>query len=387
MLSTTTQGARFSIRGKTVLGICVVIFLQILTGTRTKAGQSQVPDSQVQNLDAVDSEIQGVRLFRAIPKDFNAEGATASELARHGLPPKPDKQRLSTAYRAWQQLVESASYRVIPKLERSDIYFGTVKGWKKSSGGPKKLAAGFPGAATSDNWSGFLIDDTTNIFAHGVWLTGSYTVPAVADCLKLIPNIRTWSANWIGVDGDFGSNDVFQIGTSSDNLCNETFGGGPHAAYYAWFEWFPNPSYIIKEFGVIPGDYVVLTAVVTQNPTQYTLTYDNRTRRRSVVISPPPPGVPFLGNCIEWILERPSIGNQLTTLAPYLKSGWRDMFAMLPNSNVYMPSSAPTGDSYLIQMVNPADGSILSAPSLFADTNPTPLNPTYDAAWFEYVAP
>ncbi len=349
--------------------LAITASLFSFTAILVRAQSDKATDSP--GIEAVATGIKGISAFRPLPRGFNAEGESDESLRVHGLPPRPDKQRSPRQFEIWKKLVESSSYRIIPRLKTFNIYHGPVKGWAVN-----RAPSGNPTPAQSSNWSGFVINDASNIFKQGVWLSASYTVPGASDCLPIIPNERTWSSNWIGIDGS-GSNDVLQIGTSSDAACNETF-YGPHALYYAWIEWYPAAAAIISNFGIIPGDSMDLEIILGQSPGQFTVYLDNRTRRLSVTFQMnPPSNTQLVGNSLEWIVERPTVNGVLTHLAPYTRSGWRSMDALLSNGNTYLPSSAPTGTSYAVTMFD-ENGKSLSVPTLY------PSASYMDSAWFIY---
>jgi Peptidase A4 family len=99
------------------------------------------------------------------------------------------------------------------------------------------------GPATATNWSGYAVTGPAGSVSD---VTGSWVVPSV-----------TWAAGetsyasfWIGIDGDsLSSPTLEQIGTISS--CRN---GIP--TYYAWFEFFPRLSRIIRRVPVVPGDAI-----------------------------------------------------------------------------------------------------------------------------------
>ena len=319
--------------------------------------------------------------FNSLPKDFNAEAASDSDLAEYGLPPRPDKSKSPEEYQQWMAIVDVAHNRIVPELVVSDIYHDHIKGVVALGKKTKTNLA----LMQSTNWSGFVINDTNNIFQQHTNVTGSYNVPMVADCVTKVPNIRTWSSNWVGIDGYStstyaGSTDVFQIGTSSDAACNEVFGGA-HGLYYAWIEWFPGPAAIIKNLPIYPGDSIVLT-VSAGEPGKYVFTIADINRRASMAIGTGPyPGSQFVGNSIEWIVEAPTVGGSQSTLAPYLNCAWQNISANV-NGVLYRPSLAVTGTSYSFSMID-STSSTVSTPTLY----PALSNQSGDLAWFISYVP
>src|SRR5690349_8433651 len=96
----------------------------------------------------------------------------------------------------------------------------------------------------SYNWSGYAVTGTNGSATD---VKGSWVVPSVS-CSS-----TGYSSFWVGIDG-FSSNTVEQIGTDSDCV---SVRGRQTATYYAWFEFYPGPSYeIVFPRGVHPGDTI-----------------------------------------------------------------------------------------------------------------------------------
>jgi hypothetical protein len=84
---------------------------------------------------------------------------------------------------------------------------------------------------------------------------GTWTVPRItgsygAHCSD---SQNTWydASDWVGIDGLFSAS-VEQTGTSSDCFYGQ-------AQYYAWYEFYPSPSFTISSITVSPGDSMTAT--------------------------------------------------------------------------------------------------------------------------------
>ena len=108
----------------------------------------------------------------------------------------------------------------------------------------------------STNWSGYAVEGTSFTKALGSW-----TVPSV-NCSQT-PN--TYSSFWVGIDG-WTSSTVEQTGTDSD--CS-----GTKPSYYAWYEFYPNPSRLINGVPGSPGNHI--SASVTYSGSNFTITITN----------------------------------------------------------------------------------------------------------------
>lgn len=81
---------------------------------------------------------------------------------------------------------------------------------------------------TSTNWSGY-----ANYNGTASDVKGSWVVPSSLNCTST----NTYSSAWVGLDG-YNDNTVEQTGTEHD--CSGGIG-----RYYAWYEMYPKPSYIL----------------------------------------------------------------------------------------------------------------------------------------------
>jgi hypothetical protein len=144
------------------------------------------------------------------------------------------------------------------------------------------------GSVESDNWSGYAVTGSSFTNAKGSW-----TVPT-ADCSKT-PN--TYAAFWVGIDG-YSSDSVEQTGTDSD--CD-----GKSPSYYAWYEFYPNPSVLISSISVSPGNQ--MSAEVVYSASEFTITITNETTGKSYSKSSKVSGAKR--SSAEWIAEAPCCTN------------------------------------------------------------------------------
>src|SRR5437870_11189269 len=102
------------------------------------------------------------------------------------------------------------------------------------------------GSFQSTNWSGYAVTGASGSVSDA---KGSWTVPAIQGTC---PGTNQYSSFWVGIDG-FSSGTVEQTGTDSD--CQN---GAP--TYYAWYEFYPHPSFLISGLTVRPGDHMTAEA-------------------------------------------------------------------------------------------------------------------------------
>src|SRR2546426_7512455 len=153
------------------------------------------------------------------------------------------------------------------------------------------------GAATSTNWSGYAVTGPAGSVTDA---KGSWIVPSV-----ICSSAASYSSFWVGIDG-FGSNTVEQTGTDSD--CQS---GSP--TYYAWYEFYPGPAFLITGITVRPGDRISAEAIYSSGLVTVTIT-DTTTTAQSFTTSG---GVGALRSSAEWIAEAPSSTGGVLPLANF----------------------------------------------------------------------
>lgn len=147
---------------------------------------------------------------------------------------------------------------------------------------------------TSTNWSGYAI---TGAKGSATDAKASWIVPAIGGTC---PSTDQFSSFWVGIDG-YSSNTVEQVGTDSD--CQN---GQP--VYYAWFEFYPHPSFTIDSVPVSPGN--TISAEVKQTGKGlFTVTLTNVSTGKSFSASAKIPSAAQAS--AEWIAEAPYSGGVL----------------------------------------------------------------------------
>ncbi len=149
---------------------------------------------------------------------------------------------------------------------------------------------------TSTNWSGYAVESPSlSSPSSGVVtdVVGTWVVPTVTSSSG-----NTYSSVWVGIDG-YSSSSVEQIGTEQD-----WYNGQPR--YYAWFEMYPKPSYVINN-PILPGDtinaevkYVNGSFVLTLQDVQQNWTFSKTVKSNKAARS-----------SAEWIVEAPWSGGVL----------------------------------------------------------------------------
>jgi hypothetical protein len=119
------------------------------------------------------------------------------------------------------------------------------------------------GTSTSTNWSGYAVTGTSFTSAYASWVVPTAVCSGVSG--------DQYAAFWVGLDG-YSSSTVEQTGTDSDCV-------GSKPNYYAWYEFYPNPSYEITSVPVSPGDK--MSASVVYSGSEFTVKVTNETTGKS----------------------------------------------------------------------------------------------------------
>lgn len=242
---------------------------------------------------------------------------TDEEALARGYPLRPHPEETPNAFRAWLRAVSIPMTIVEP--------YG-ISNADKSHGKNKQA-----GAANSGNWSGFELDRSLRLTPTppGVgltepydWVAGEWNVPAVTS----EPNQQTFSAFWVGLDGD-GLTDLVQAGTEQDSVnYNFLFINITVSTYYAWTEFLPQQptEQVISGLVVNPGDLIFTQVWMGNAGSSPTLSGGfgiflimNLSTGVSASIYTPVGGTHVSGSEAVWIMERPTVGGSLPDLADY----------------------------------------------------------------------
>jgi hypothetical protein len=148
--------------------------------------------------------------------------------------------------------------------------------------------------ATTHNWSGYAYSDAAGSVTD---VKGSWIVPTL-QCTSASPN--GYAAFWVGIDG-WASNTVEQIGIEADCV-----NGKP--TYYAWYEFYPHPSYTVNSFQVKPTDTITAEVIAGKNG-QFTASLAGGSNTTPFVITTKMPSAKL--SSAEWIVEAPWSGGVL----------------------------------------------------------------------------
>jgi hypothetical protein len=166
------------------------------------------------------------------------------------------------------------------------------------------------GTITSENWSGYAITGTNITDVKGAWIVPAVTCPTTpppSPRFRFQPQQDEYAAFWVGIDG-YSSSTVEQIGTDSD--CD-----GANPSYYAWFEFYPHPSYSVNNFPVRPGDRISAEVSYSSSTKLFTVTLADETSGKSFSTSTSVSSA--ARSSAEWIAEAPSSNSGVLPLADF----------------------------------------------------------------------
>ncbi len=223
-------------------------------------------------------------------------------------------------------------------------------------------------AVESTNWSGYAVTAAAGSVTDA---KGSWVVPAIQGSC---PATNDYAAVWVGIDG-FSSNTVEQIGTDSD--CQN---GVP--TYYAWFEFYPHPGFIINSLAIRPNDVISAEALYNPGNGRFTVKMTNLTTGQSFSTSTKMNSAQR--SSAEWIAEAPSGSGGILPLADFGTAvyGFDNTAVTATNDATLSGATKPIGafgsNVQMITMVSNS-GQTKAAPSALS-TDQTSFSDTWESA-------
>lgn len=272
---------------------------------------------------AIPTNIPGISAISAPPATVDPMTASAGELAKYALPPRPDAQTAPEAFAAWQRMMNPRLKRVVSThLEQTAVYHGPMQ---PAPGAPPAGVAPAAGItyATSKNWSGTALVGKKKTTFHSHTVYGEFLVPVAQQPFNSCNPSWNYGAAFVGIDG-YGSSDVFQAGIEFDASCTNNV---TDTLYAAWMEWYPNAAIRIPEFPIKPGDLVTVKVWNTSPTAGNVAIVDYTTQQMTEFQINAPAGTALIGTSIEWILERPTVDGTLAQLTNYVAQPMTQDFA------------------------------------------------------------
>ena len=155
---------------------------------------------------------------------------------------------------------------------------------------------------SSLSWAGYTLEKDSKPQFEVIGVNATWMVPEV--------NVSAgdgYSSAWIGIGGELDKT-LIQVGTEQDAAQGQE-------TYYAWYELLPSFAVRLTSITVSPGDMMIASINLVNSDTNLW----------SIQISDATTGQAFSQNVVynstrssgEWIVERPTINNQISTLADF----------------------------------------------------------------------
>jgi hypothetical protein len=170
----------------------------------------------------------------------------------------------------------------------------------------------------SSNWSGYAAATNRNDPQTGsvTAVSGSWVVPTVSDTSFG----TSYSAIWVGIDG-YSTSTVEQIGTSQ-NVVNGT------PQYQVWYEMYSTgtqqPEQVVSSMTIEPGDSITASVQYLSSGAHagdFQLTINDNSRANdsfTIYVSSAQTQSPSAEmSSAEWVVEAPSLGNNVANLANF----------------------------------------------------------------------
>jgi hypothetical protein len=198
------------------------------------------------------------------------------------------------------------------------------------------------------SWAGYIISQSFNAQQKVNGIEGSWVVPQVN-----ASGGDGYSSAWIGVGGQLDKT-LIQVGTEQDIL-------GIQENYYAWYEMLPNFAVRINGLTISPGDTIAASlTLIDSNANVWSIQLSDNTNGQTFSLDVIYNSTLSSG---EWIVERPSINNQISTLCN---------FGTIPFSNCQITldnvkGSISSFDYSKVQMTNQQAALLASVSTLSPD--------------------
>ncbi len=290
---------------------------------------------------SIATNLPGTRAYLAPPAGFDPLTASDAQLEAFGFPPRPGSD--SPAYFEWQRAVTSPALVIQPTLVQTSI----VNGALLPALHPAFARIGNAVASNSSNWSGYSVVDSNRPFKNEE-ISTQFLVPVAQQAFGSGNGGWDYGSAWDGIDGN-GSSDVLQAGIEFDAYENGT---STNATYAAWYEWAPAAEVRISNMPVAPGDLIRVIVWNSSTNVGHAEIVNFTANREVKVVFNAPSGRFVWGNSLEWIVERPTIGNALATLTNYVGDPFTDNFAFntTGTKTYYYPGRNATGTEQNITM-------------------------------------
>lgn len=169
---------------------------------------------------------------------------------------------------------------------------------------------------TSSIWSGYVVSsDLGSPQPKVTEARASWIVPNA-----FATSTDTYSSAWIGIGGFQPDKTLIQTGTEHDYVNGRDF-------YSAWYEILPDQAIRIEEMNISPGDVIAASIkLVNQQTNEWRVEIKDITKNQEFSIN-----LNYNSSKItaEWIVERPTVNNQISSLANFGTVTFTDCYATI----------------------------------------------------------
>jgi len=202
-------------------------------------------------------------------------------------------------------------------------------------------------SVSSLSWAGYIISKNSGSKFEVIAVNASWIVPKVN-----VSSGDGYSSAWIGIGGQ-SDKSLIQVGTEQDVVNGED-------TCTAWYELLPSFAVRLTSIAVSSGDTMIASINLVNSDTN----------GWSIQISDATTGQAFSQNVVynstrssgEWIVERPTINNQIGTLADFGNITFTDCHVNVNNAT----GSIATFSFSKIQMTNSQNAKLTSVSALTA---------------------
>lgn len=200
---------------------------------------------------------------------------------------------------------------------------------------------------SSSSWAGYIISKTTNPQSEVTAINASWAVPVINASKG-----NGYSSVWVGIGGAADST-LIQVGTEITAIDGQD-------SYYAWYELLPNDA-VELNMTVSPGDVMVGSIrLVNSAANQWRMQISDTTNGQDFSMTVVYNSTRSSG---EWIVERPTTNNHVTTLADFGSVTFNNCYLNADNT------SGPIGNFYYsrLVMINNSNVQLTSVSNLKAN--------------------
>jgi Peptidase A4 family len=309
------------------------------------------------------TNIAGVSIVTDRPNGFDPLTASAEELGKYGLPPRPDQQADPDSFARWTKGMQALKNRAAAHVKARPELSKPLMLAKQQP--PASAMSGKPTQYYSYNWAGVANTNTLTSWnseksfdrVESIWNVAAARPPFHACANGILGAVDApgfYEASWNGIDG-FNNDDVLQGGSLSYADCQR------NTEYLGWVEWYP--SYSILEIEceadvacpVNPGDLFYVITYGSNAHTQYVFEEDVTQGWYGTFALEYVTGPALVGSSAEQIVERPccDADGYPLALANYISDFFPAAAAFDGKGDIYLPGQQNSATA-VIDMVNDA---------------------------------